>query len=225
MVDAERVGGHWSFHPFNERRRLEYPYLKDQLQNPRRTLKTLAFYVEFSLIIRLLVRLPMRQRQIREMVLGQNLLQDHAGVWQIRFVGKQLKVAQVKGVINIYAFPFPIDLVPLLDEYLSQWRPKLAAAGETHVFLNSRGKPFIRSKDIADMIARTCFRFTGVGVTPHMFRDIWATEYLEANFGDVGGCARRLGNTPEMIMAHYAHILKRSADERAQTFLRTTLTS
>jgi integrase len=157
------------------------------------------------------------------MQLGRNLFQDHTGLWRIRFVGTELKVAQVKGVVKRYEFPFPTDLVPLLEEYLQVWRPKIAAEGETHVFINSRGKHFTQPKHVSDMIARTTYRFTGIGVTPHMFRDIWATEYLEANRGDVGGCARRLGNTPEMVMAHYAHILQASADERAEAFLQNML--
>ena len=113
-----------------------------------------AVYVEFALIIRLLIRLPMRQRCIREMLLGRNLYQDHAGVWQIRFVGTELKVASRRGQTNRYEFPFPQDLVPLLEEWLKDWRPKVAGPDETHVFVNARGKPYIQSKGMSDTIAR-----------------------------------------------------------------------
>ena len=113
----------------------------------------------------------------------------------------------------------------LLEEWLKDWRPKLATADDTHVFMNSRGHRLIKSKDVADMIARTTYRFTGVGVTPHMIRDIWATEYLEANPGDVGGAARRLGNTEQMVLLHYAHILKQNVDARADAFLQSTFTN
>jgi len=140
----------------------------------------------------------------------------------IRFVGTELKVAQVRGTLNRYEFPFPADLVPLLEEYLQTWRPKLATEGDTFVFLNSRGKHLTQQKQVCEMMSRTTYRFTGVGVTPHMIRDIWATEYLEHRPGDVGGCARRLGNRPETVMAHYAHILQASADARAEDFLHAT---
>ena len=64
-----------------------------------------------------------------------------------------------------------------------------------------------------------------VGVTPHMIRDIWTTEYLEKFPGDIAGAARRLGNTEAMILNHYAHIIKRDVDARADDFLQSTFTA
>ena len=213
-----------SLHPLNARRLHDFPILKQPYYAHMHSQRYMAHTAEFGLIIRLLVRLPMRQRCIREMLWGTNLYQDHAGVWQIRFVGAQLKIAVVKGVISEYTFPFPADLVPVLEDWLNVWRPKLCVGTEEkHVFLKTTGAPFTVGKEISDPIARHTWRFSGVGVTPHMIRDIWASEYLDAHPGDVGGCARRLGNRPETVMAHYAHILKRSADGRAEQFLQATL--
>jgi hypothetical protein len=209
--------------PGHHRRLHDYPVLKQPYYANFHSKRNLAHAAQFGLIIRLLVRLPMRQRCIREMLLGTNLYQDHAGAWQIRFVGTQLKIAVVKGVISEYAFPFPVDLVPALQDWLTIWRPKLAGPDQRHVFLKTTGAPLTVGKEVSDTIARHTWRFTGVGVTPYMIRDIWATEYLDAHPGDVGGCARRLGNRPETVMAHYAHVLKRSVDERDDTFLRATL--
>jgi integrase len=172
-----------------------------------------------------LIRLPMRQRCIREMEFDRNLYQDHSGVWQIRFVGTELKVGARRGLTNRYEFPFPSDIVGLLEEWQKDWRPKLATPDDIHVFMNSRGRPFLVSKEISDVLSAATYRFTGVGVTPHMIRDIWATEYLEANPGDVAGAARRLGNTEEMVLRHYAHILKRNVDARAEAFLQSTFTN
>jgi hypothetical protein len=211
-----------SLYPLNARRVYDYPVLKQPRYHHQHSQRWTAFYVEFSLIIRLLIRLPMRQRCIREMQFDRNLYQDHSGVWQIRFVGTELKVGARRGLTNRYEFPFPSDVVGLLEEWLKDWRPKLAIPDDTHVFMNSRGHPFAKPRDVADIIANTTYRFTGVGVTPHMIRDIWATEYLEANPGDVAGAARRLGNTEEMVLRHYAHILKRNVDARAEAFLQST---
>jgi integrase len=60
-----------------------------------------------------------------------------------------------------------------------------------------------------------------VAVTPHMFRDIFATEYLNENPGDAAGVARRLGNTVATVYRHYAHLLNASADARADSWLRS----
>lgn len=213
-----------SVYPLNPRRLQDYPDLRLPSYRHRYTWRRTAFYVGFSLIMRLLIRLPMRQRCIREMMLGKNLYPDHAGVWQIRFVGTELKVAQARGVLRRYEFPFPADLLDLLEEWLREWRPRLVGPDETHVFMNSFGHPFTEPKHLSNMMSRMTYRFTGVGVTPHIIRDIWVTEYLSKFPGDIAGAARRLGNTEEMILRHYAHIIKRDVDARADAFLQGTFT-
>jgi integrase len=109
-----------------------------------------------------------------------------------------------------------------MGEWRKDWRPKVARPDDTHVFMNTRGNPFTKGRDVADMIARTTYRFTGVGVTPHIIRDIFATEWLEKYPGDVSGVARYLGNTEQMVWQHYAHIIKKNVDERAHVFLQET---
>jgi hypothetical protein len=213
----EEVGQ--SVHPLNPRRLLECPWIHKDLHRYSRT--RTSWYVEMSLMIRLLIRLPMRQRCLREMQLGQNLYQDHGGVWQIRFVGGELKIDSVGGTINRYEFAFPADLVGALEEWLNDWRPKLATPDESHVFLTMTGRPFVSHAHIGQSFCLLTHRFTGVSVNPHNIRDIWATEYLNAT-GDVAGCARRLGNTIQMVMSRYAHIIKKDADARADAFLQGT---
>lgn len=213
----EEVG--LSVHPLNPRRMQECPWIRKDLKRYART--RTAWYVEMSLMLRLLIRLPMRQRCLREMQLGKNLYQDHAGIWQIRFVGAELKIDSVGGTINRYEFPFPPDLTAALEEWLNTWRPRMATPDETHVFLTMTGRPFRRHAHIGEAFCRLTYRFTGVAVNPHNIRDIWATEYLNAT-GDVAGCARRLGNTIQMVMQRYAHIIKKDADARADAFLQGT---
>ena len=213
----EEVGQ--SIHPLNPRRLLECPWIRKDLHRYNRT--RTAWYVEMSLMLRLLIRLPMRQRCLREMELDKNLYRDHAGIWQIRFVGDQLKVASVGQTINRYEFPFPNDLVGALEEWLNDWRPKLETPHESHVFLTMAKHPFRNHSHLGISFCMLTQRFTGVAVNPHNIRDIWATEYLNAT-GDVAGCARRLGNTIQMVMSRYAHIIKKDADARANAFLQGT---
>jgi integrase len=177
-----------------------------------------AYWVGVSLILRFLVRRPLRQRNIREMRLQRNLYKDHDGLWRIRFSGQELKVDRRDGGVNRYECEFPSDLVPLLVEYLTVWRPRLAKAGEEHVFLNSKGRPFSANR-LTGVVAVTTMRFARVGVTPHMIRDIFATEYLKQNPGDAAGVAKRLGNTIQVVYKHYAHLLDQEADTRADNFL------
>jgi Phage integrase family len=220
LAQLEEVG--ISLHPMNPRHLQEYRHIPRYYQGPGSKCR-FALYVGFSLIIRLLIRLPMRQRCIREMQLGRNLYQDHAGVWQIRFVGRELKVERRRGKINEYAYPFPLELVGLLEEWLQEWRPRVQhEASQTYVFVNSHGKPLAEPRDVSELMQRVTYRFCGVGVTPHVIRDIWVTEYLEQFPGDIAGAARRLGNTEAMVLKHYAHILERNVDARADSFLQMT---
>jgi hypothetical protein len=124
-----------------------------------------AYWAGVSLILRFLVRRPLRQRNIREMRLQRNLHKDHDSLWRIRFSGQELKVDRRDGGVNRYECLFPPDLVPLLEEYLTVWRPRLAKAGEEHVFLNSKGHPFSANR-LTGVVAVTTMRFARVGVTP-----------------------------------------------------------
>jgi integrase len=181
-----------------------------------------AYWAGVSLILRFLVRRPLRQRNAREMTLQRNLYQDHEGLWRIRFRGQELKVDRRDGGVNRYECLFPQDLVPLLEEYLTVWRPRLARVGEEHVFLNSKGHPFSANR-LTGVVAVTSMRFTRVGVTPHIIRDIFATEYLKQYPGDAAGAAKRLGNTIAVVYRHYAHLLDQEADTRVDTFLQGAL--
>ncbi len=78
-----------------------------------------------SLMLRLWCRRPYRQRNMREMLLEKNLYRNADGKWMIRFVGDELKVAKRHGLVNTFLLPFPEDLLPTLEAYLTVWRPLL----------------------------------------------------------------------------------------------------
>ena len=76
-----------------------------------------AHQASLSLMLRLWVYIPYRQRNMREMKLHENLYKDQ-GQWRIRFAGEQLKIATKQGRPNIFDLPFPTALVPTLEAYL-----------------------------------------------------------------------------------------------------------
>jgi hypothetical protein len=110
----------------------------------------------------------------------------------------------------------------LLEEYLTLWRPLLAKAGEAHVFLNTKGHPCTANR-LTGVVAVTTMRFARVGVTPHLIREIFATEYLKEHPGGAAGVAKRLGNTVQVVYRHYTHLLDQEADTRADSFLQGAL--
>jgi integrase len=179
--------------------------------------------VEHSLILRLFLRIPMRQRNMREMQLRRHLVQLPDGHWEVRFRGDDLKVGWRRGRVHELVYQFPLDLEGLLEEWLTKWRPLLIKApDEPHVFVSKSGKPYTENT-LWSMICRLTYKFTGVAVNPHMIRDIWATEYIKST-RDITGAAYMLGNTEQIILRHYAHLLDAEAEQKATQWLRSRLT-
>jgi integrase len=232
LRDLEQVG--LACYPLNAARletsqyaRAVVRYLNDPVASPlpretgQSTLYCYTSQVQMSLIIRLLVRIPLRQRNIREMRLDRNLLRTSHG-FDVRFVGKELKIGFRDGKENVYQRPIPDDLVPLVEEWLTVWRPRrLNGLDSPFVFVNRQCGPFT-SEMLKETFKRTVYRFTGQYMTPHLVRDSWATEYL-AEEGDVAGAAEMLGDTVETVIRHYAHILRRRAQDETGKWLQNHL--
>ena len=137
---------------------------------------------------------------------------------------QSFKIDSRQNVVNEYRQPFPKDLEPLLVEWLTVWRSRrLAISGSAAhlVFMNRDGNP-LTSPMLRETFTRTIFRFTGRSTTPHMVRDSWASEYLDAT-GDIAGAADKLGDLPSTVMSHYAHVLKRKAQNRTGAWLNNHL--
>lgn len=185
--------------------------------------KTTGSQVMVSLIIRLLVRLPMRQRCIREMRLGHNLRHLPDGSWEVKFSGAELKIGSRKRTgVNVYQHAVPTELTGLIDEWVTVWRPlRLPEQGSNLVFLNQEGRPLEPGR-LNGLFISAVYRYTGIRTTIHMIRDSWASDYLDST-GDVAGCADMLGDTVEMVLRHYAHVLKRRAQGRTASWLQTHL--
>lgn len=201
--------------------------------------KTAASRMTVALLIRLTVRIPMRQRNLREMrwcpenpANGRNLFQKD-GRWFVRFQGEELKIAHRKNGkdgLNLYTHEVPPELSKLLNEYLSIWRSVLVAhqrkaacgkekisdqagraTGQEYVFLSALGQPFTTHL-LCRKFVNASYRFLGKTINPHMYRTIWATEYI-IRTKDFVGAAYMLGDKVETVLAHYAHLL----DERIKT--------
>jgi hypothetical protein len=185
--------------------------------------KRTAVHVSYSLMLRLLVRIPLRQRNMREMQLHRNLQRLPDGHWQLTFQGDELKIGWRNGRRHEITYAFPPDLEGLLDEWLTVWRPLLVADSQwPFVFVNIAGKPH-NLDSFADAILRTTWKFTGIAVNPHTIRDIWATEYIKST-RDIAGAAYMLGNTVQIVLKHYAHLLDAEAEQRATNWLKSQLT-
>jgi hypothetical protein len=184
--------------------------------------RRIASRVSQCLMLRFLVRIPLRQRNLREMQLDRHLRRLPNGTWELTFTGHDLKVGWRHGREHHVTYPFPQDLQPLLEEWLTIWRPLLLNDADVrHVFLTMNGQPH-SEWSCRYAILTTTWKFAGVAVNPHMIRDIYATEYIKAT-RDVAGAAYMLGNTVQIVMKHYAHLLDADAGQRATQWLHAKL--
>jgi hypothetical protein len=183
-----------------------------------------------GVILKLLVRIPLRQRNVRELQLDRNLYQDQAEPkhWHIHFAGSELKVGTRKGRINEYHVnltEYCPDLLPLLEEWRTVYRPRLpGAATSPLLFLTKQGRQFTTSGlglELTDTVAmRTNQRFY-----PHLIRTIWATEYLTHpdTHGDYQTAATMLGDDLAMVIETYCYLVNKDQHAKAKAFLAKAL--
>jgi hypothetical protein len=175
-----------------------------------------------GLILKLLVRVPLRQRNVREMQLGKHLAKDpQTGHWHLEFRGDELKVGNRGPEVNTYHVDltdYCPEFIPLLEEFLTVHRPKLPNATTSRfVFLTQLGKPHIQKTLHLDLSEAVAMR-TGQRFYPHLIRTIWATEYLEKT-QDFATAAVLLGDTLGTVMKTYYDIVNKNQFVKARAFL------
>jgi hypothetical protein len=160
--------------------------------------------VHDELLMLWLTTLPWRQRNIRECRLGEpatsNLFfaplplfihvakprwveealekNPKQGFWQFHFREDETKIGQsVRGIL-------PRRLIPLLEEYLADHRPKLVAQKDPGtLFVNEDGSA-VGYQIMTYHVSEIVLKHAGRRTTPHLFRDAFAYAYLEAHSED-----------------------------------------
>jgi hypothetical protein len=205
--------------------------------------REIALQAGESLMLRLLVRIPMRQRNLREMEwnpdrpeLGRNLYKS-GDQWHLRFRGVDMKIARKGGKENMVNYVFPPDLSADLDRYIKLWRPLVVNSttnlhcsperasdmpkivDQEYFFLNSKGTPFT-SERLVNSISNLTYKYVGVAMNPHIVRSVWATEYLkEKGMPGVVTCAYMLNDTIQTVLDTYADILTPDCQNDATSWL------
>jgi hypothetical protein len=218
MLDA--IGE--SLYPFNAQRQqenYEARRIAQHLLDPRITLphwqnlKYRGIWVAHALMLQLWTHRPFRQRNIREMKLGKNLIAEPGGSYRLHFEGDELKVdrRRYKGhqtVLNVSDSHFPRRLLPRLHEWLTVWRPRLVPSPDfPYVFCSANGTPILRDS-LTIVMKRHLGMFTASMpggpylITPHMLRVLWTTQMLIAGL-DILTVAKLLGDTLQVVYHHY----------------------
>ena len=177
-----------------------------------------------GVILKLLVRVPLRQRNVREMQLDRNLWKDPTtGAWHLAFAGDELKIGHRGAEINKYEVnlsTYRPEFPPILEEFLTVHRPKLPnAATSPFVFLTHRGRPFDEQSLREELMLAVAMR-TGKRWYPHLIRTTWATEYLtDDDKPDWTTAAVMLGDKVGTVMARYHDLVDQAHHPKASAFL------
>ena len=180
-----------------------------------------------GVILKLLVRVPLRSRNLREMRVERNLYHDQqTGHWHLRFSGSELKIGRRKGMINEYKMDltevYP-EFIPVLEEFIREYRPRLpGSAASPLLFLTRYGRPFTQKSLGQELSAAVQMRIPGKRWYPHLIRTTWATEYLTAT-QDFTTAASMLGDTVAVVMQTYYDIVHKDHHAKAKAFLATAL--
>jgi integrase len=177
-------------------RRIRAQRNKTKAPSPR----TLAIYARNELLMQWLFLLAWRQRNIRDCrvsgdtpnlfkapigpfcratqplwVAEQESICPGTSYWQIHFGPHETKT---KNEVTAY---LPSELVPLLEEYLSIHRPVLVGKSDPGtLFVNSAGQP-MNVGQVRVLVTKLALMHTGVPVTPHLYRDVVAFEWLRTH--------------------------------------------
>ena len=155
-----------------------------------------------ELLIKWLTVLPWRQRNLRECKIGKkenganifkSLISHSATIARSRWVEEALKSKPNEEFWQFFFRPdetktghqihslLPKQLIPLLEEYLENYRPLLANGKDSQtLFLNKSGGS-ISAEGILTIVGNITYHYTGRRVNPHLFRDIVALKWLENN--------------------------------------------
>jgi integrase len=159
-----------------------------------------ATLIRDQLLIKLLLVLAWRQKNVRECKLlnkkdGGNIFKEeisplsrialpksakealekdpHQKIWQFYFRGGETKAGRAVHAI------VPKQLVPLLEEYVSVYRPRLIGNSDPGtLFVNDHGRPFETSA-IRVRVKNLTARYAGKTVKPHQFRHAFAFKWLK----------------------------------------------
>ena len=136
-----------------------------------------------------------------------------------------MKVATRGGQTNVYALDLTEatdGLVPVLEEFLRDHRPKMRGAADSpYLFLTNVGRPFSQHGLRTELMAIVALRI-GKRFYPHLIRSIAATECLEETH-DIPLAAEMLGDTNATMLNFYHRMPKKAQYQKHRDFTASAL--
>lgn len=128
-----------------------------------------------------------------------------AQVWQFSFDREETKAGRAVRAVLVQS------LIPCIEEFLTYYRPILVRENDPGaLFLNQAGRP-MSAQQLEEAVEEATLRHTGKSVNPHLFRDIYALEYLKEHEGNYLELSKILWHkNPEITVMTYSWMFDES---------------
>jgi integrase len=159
------------------------------------------------LMYRIMIVRPLRLENMLGMKLNWNLIKRENEAWGLYYRPEELKVEKTKKGPNIIDWDFPEELVPELEEYLEKHRARLIEQKpDCDLIFPSSESKMQGESNVADKCGKVAMKVLGRAVTPHRFRDSFATHMLMRT-GNMAIVQHMLGHSSiKTTEEHYARL-------------------
>jgi len=148
-----------------------------------------ALQAQLAVAIEILIMAPIRLSNLCALDLEQNLVRPRRRGRELHIV---VPAEEVKNREPL-EYPLPPTSVDLIERYVKEFRPQLAAPSSSALFPGRWGGPK-KPVTLGLQISRTIRVHTGLVMNPHLFRHAMAKIYLDANPGGYEVVRRVLGH-------------------------------
>jgi integrase len=171
--------------------------------------REIAIMYQQYLILSFLACVPDRQRTIRELELKRSFVRDvQNGVWTIKHGPDDYKTGKTYG--DRPPLVLSPELVPAIDDFLECWRPCLMPKSH-HLFVQPRTGNPLTQDSVYQIVARSCYKYSGKKTNPHLLRDMIVTHVRESD------ASEKQLEALALYMGHSIQMQRTSYDRRTLT--------
>lgn len=145
-----------------------------------------ALRAQYAVAIELLLFIPVRRKNLAEIEIDRQLVRTGDRLHLI------VPQHQVKNRVDL-EFEIPRESASLIERYLEQHRPHLCNPESLDLFPGAGGAPKA-GNTLGRQLQQIILKYTGLKMTPHLFRHAGGKLYLDINPGGYEAIRRVLGH-------------------------------
>jgi hypothetical protein len=171
--------------------------------------RKIAVAFQKYLILAFFADVPDRQRTMRELELGRSFVYDtKSGCWCIKHAPDDYKTGSTYGERPLLQLSKALS--PVIDTFLERWRLCLQPSTD-RLFVQPRTGNPLTSDSVYQIVARSCYLYTGKRTNPHLLRDMIVTHVRETD------ASEKQLEALALFMGHSIHVQRASYDRRTLT--------